>query len=109
MSKKIAPMKSMEQKSTIFEQVLSNIQAHRKYVDETAHEELFLRNKLLTTAERAEYKISEAKMVQADGTEVIELRLYKLIDATVVKISAEVTVSTEKGLKAVREGNLSGK
>jgi hypothetical protein len=49
------------------------------------------------------YKLAETQAVKANGKEVVEYRLYKLIDCSVVTMDAEITTHVETGLNSIHE------
>lgn len=85
----------MNDETTMFGKLLTSVQQQRKLAHEQALRDLWKRNDLSPGA--AGYKIAETKAIHRDGREVTEYRLYKLIDASVTTIKAEVTSSVETG------------
>lgn len=81
--------------TTMFGKLLTTVQQTRKLAHETAIKDLWRRNELRENAPG--YKIAETKAIHRDGREVTEYRLYKLIDATVTTVKAEVTTLVETG------------
>lgn len=81
--------------TTMFGGLLTSVQQQRKLAHEQAVRDLWARNGLNQNAPG--YKIAETKAIHRDGREVTEYRLYKLIDATVTTIKAEVIASIETG------------
>lgn len=50
-----------------------------------------------------QYKMVEDRVVLPSGKEVIELRLYQLIDGAAITIEANATATTEGGISNLRE------
>jgi hypothetical protein len=84
-----------------FGKLLTEYRRTREQARAQAIAELWKRNKLAPNDPG--YKLAETPMVKKDGSEVTEYRLYKLIDAQVVTVGAEVTTQVEQGVSAVRE------
>ena len=84
---------------TMAGKLLNRVHNARKHNHLLAENELWDRNKLLSPASREGYKIATTKTLQFDGTEVVEYRLYKLIDATVSRISSTVETQVLGGLE----------
>lgn len=80
--------------------LLNRVDQARKHSYAQAVDELWKRNKIKN---REEYKVAEITMVQKDGTEIKEFKLYKLIDATVVTISSQVNVEIALGKEHLTE------
>lgn len=91
------------QKVTMFGKLLSNVRAVRFTAKQKAQDELWKRNGLDNPAKRNGYRMAETQSINRDGTEVVEYRLYKLIDASVVTISSTVTHKIENGLQNVED------
>lgn len=87
--------------TSLFGGLLTQVQRARKAARDKAVADLWKRNKLAPNAPG--YKLAETSMVKQDGAEVIEYRLYKLVDAAVVTTSSEVKTIVEDGVAAVRE------
>lgn len=85
--------------------LLSRVHSARYFSRQQAEDELWKRNKLDNPTKRDGYKLAETAIVHRDGTEYKELRLYKLVDAAIVKISSEVNVETSFGIENLRENN----
>jgi hypothetical protein len=85
----------------MFGKLLTEIQAQRKFTRERAMADLWRRNKLSPGAPG--YRLAEAPTVQADGSEITEYRLYRLVDATVTTISSQVKAETDNGVQAIHE------
>lgn len=81
--------------STMFGQLLESVQRTREVARDRAIADLWGRNRLNPNA--AGYKIAETVTMHQDGREVVEYRLYKLVDVSVTTIKAEVTHSVEVG------------
>ena len=88
--------------STMFGELLTRLQKQRKVSRMEAERDIWKRNKLNPNAEG--YRLAETKMVQSDGTEVVELRLYKLIDCSVIKVGADVRHEIEIGINSIAKG-----
>lgn len=99
----------MENKNqNLFGKLLKSVHNAKRYSNLQAVEELWKRNGLSNPTKRDGYKLAETVEVQRNGTEIKEYRLYKLVDATVVTISTEVTASIESGLDKLKENNRDG-
>ena len=85
--------------------LLSRVHLARWQSRDQAERELWKRNGLDNPTKRDGYKLAETAVVHRDGTEYKELRLYKLVDAAIVKISSEVNVETTFGVDKLRENN----
>lgn len=84
----------MEPKSMVAK-MLAQVTAQRVFVRKRAISGLWERNKL--TPNEAGYKIAETPTVHADGREVVEYRLYKLVDASVTTLKADIQHTVETG------------
>lgn len=85
----------------MFGKLLTRVQNTRKMARTQAVADLWRRNKL--NPNTGGYRLAETDMVQRDGTEITEYRLYKLIDCSVVTVRSEVKHSIETGLGAAIE------
>lgn len=81
--------------TTMFGKLLAAVQQQRKMAHDRAIADLWSRNNL--SPNQNGYKIAETKAIHRDGREVTEYRLYKLIDASVTTVKAEVTTEVETG------------
>lgn len=97
-----------QKQPTMMGKLLSRVHSARYFSYREAEAALWKRNKLENPTKRDGYKIAETSVVHRDGTEYKELRLYKLIDAAIVKISSEVNVETTFGTDKLRENNRDG-
>lgn len=95
----------MDKPGTMFGKLLTRVHNARHYSRLQAQNELWRRNGLEKAEKREGYKIAETKEMHRDGTEVVEYRLYKLIDASVVTLSSEVKSEVVTGIKALRENS----
>lgn len=94
---------SAESKATMFGKLLSRVATARYHTKQLAQEELWRRHGLGNPKMRAGWKMAEAAVVHKDGTEIVEYRLYKLMDRAVITIKSEVTTTTEFGTDATEE------
>lgn len=90
---------------TMFGKLLNRVRYERMIARDKAERELWKRNNLDNPAQREGYKLAETKVVHRDGKEVTELRLYKLIDASVITVESEVRSMMEAGVEKLRENN----
>lgn len=88
---------------TVLGKLMAKIRIKRQLAIDKTIENLWVRNGMGEKASRAGYKLAETKVVNRDGVETIEYRLYKLVDAAVIKISAEVAVDIKEGAQNARE------
>jgi hypothetical protein len=95
-------------KSTMFGKLLTRVHNARYQTRQLAELELWRRHSLGNPKNRVGYKMAETAVIQRDGTEVIEFRLYKLIDRAVISISSEVQTTTEFGLDATEKEQADG-
>lgn len=65
-----------------------------------AKNDLWKRNGLDNPTQRNGYRMAETQKLLRDGTEVMEYRLYKLLDASRVIVKANVTHEIETGIWA---------
>jgi hypothetical protein len=94
---------SPDNKTSTFGKLLSRIATARFHTRQLAELELWKRQGLGNPQHRAGYKMEEVKAVQRDGTEIIEYRLYKLIDRAIITITSEVSTTTEFGTDATAQ------
>lgn len=85
----------------VFLKMLNSLTTMRRLAHARALRDLYARNNV--TASTPGYKLAETPTVYANGREVMEYRLYKLIDASVVTISHEIHHSVETGKDAALE------
>lgn len=85
-----------------FGKMLSRIRFAREQSKMQAIDELWARNGV-GASERDLYIVKEAATTYPDGSQVMEYKLYKLIDAAVVVLSTEVSTVTELGLSKLKE------
>lgn len=85
----------------MFGKLLTRVQNTRKMARAQAVADLWRRNNL--NPNTGGFRLAETEMVQRDGTEVTEYRLYKLIDCSVVTVTSEVKHSVETGINAAVE------
>ena len=85
----------------MFGKLLTRVQAERKSSRERTIADLWRRNKLNPNANG--YKLAETQIINRQGAEITEYRLYQLVDCTVVTITSEVTAAVETGLRALPE------
>lgn len=95
-------------KSTMFGKLLSRVATARYHTKQLAQEELWRRNGLGNPKHRDGWKIAETAVVQRDGTEIIEYRLYKLTDRAQISITSEVQTKTHFGLELTPEEQENG-
>jgi hypothetical protein len=87
---------------TMFGRLLTNVQRERRNSRLEVVKDLWKRNGLAPNANG--YRLAETTAVHEDGREVVEYRLYKLIDATVTTLTAQVDMKTETGRAQVADG-----
>ena len=88
---------------TVLGKLMAKIRANRQIAIDKAVEDLWARNGMAGKASRRGYKLAETQAVSRDGVETIEYRLYKLVDAAVVTISADVNTDIQEGVSSARE------
>lgn len=91
------------QQTTMMGKLLSRVHFARWHSRDDAERALWKKNGLDNPTLRAGYKLAETSTVHRDGTEYKELRLYKLVDAAIIKISSEVNTETQFGLENLKE------
>lgn len=96
-------MASELKKTTMFGKLLNKVRFERHMVRQRAIDDLWKRNGLENPALRTGYKLAETSQVNRDGTEIVEYRLYKLVDSSVTKITSEVVSKIETGLDKLKE------
>lgn len=67
-----------------------------------AKNKLFERHKI-TYRNQNYYKLVEDRVVLPSGKEIIEMRLYQLVDAAVVTMNSDVTTELAGGINQLRE------
>ena len=97
-----------EKQPTMMGKLLSRVHNARYLSRQQAIEDLWKRNGMENPKTRDGHKLAETAVIQRDGTEVTEYRLYKLIDATVVTVAAEVNTEVKLGIENLRENNRDG-
>lgn len=86
----------MTNHSNVMSKILGRVGNARYFSRMAAIDDLWKRNGLAKKTDRLDYKLTESKLVKQNGDEVTEYSLYKLVDSTVVTLSAEVTTVVEK-------------
>ncbi len=89
--------------TTLMGKILARVHNARYETRAIAERELWKRNGLDNPTKRDGYKLAETASVARDGTEVVEYRLYKLIDRAQIIISSDVRTTTHFGLEDVPE------
>lgn len=97
------PLPWSEKQPTMMGKLLSRVHSARYFSRQQAEDALWKKNGLDNPTKRKGYKLAETSTIHRDGTEYKELRLYKLVDAAIVKISSEVNVETTFGVENLRE------
>lgn len=92
------------EKTTMLGKLLQQVYAERKLSRDRAIAGLWKRNGLNPNA--TGYKIAETATVRSDGSEVVEYRLYKMIDCSTTTIKADIAASVATGLGASTEGKV---
>lgn len=78
--------------------MMDRLRKARLHTKTLAIDELWERNGLGTGQAREGYKLAETQRVDRNGSEITEYRLYKLIDRSVVTISADINTEVATGL-----------
>lgn len=97
-----------EKKPNMLGRIFNKVSEARFIAKQQAKSDLWARNGLSNPTQRNGYKMAETAVVHRDATEVVEYRLYKLVDASVVTISSEVNHKIENGPEHLRESNPDG-
>lgn len=105
MREQIPSRKPIERPKTesLMGKLLERVHNARHFSRLTAIDAMWERNGMASVASRKGFKIAETTSVFKDGTEVVEYKLYKLIDATTVTVSAEVNTKVEQGVASLKE------
>lgn len=77
-------------KQNLFSRTLAKLQSARWSAREDAKNELWKRNGLENPKLRDNYRIAETEVVTRGGQEIVDYRLYKLIDASRITISVDM-------------------
>lgn len=96
-------MVNEERKPTMLGGMVRRLYNARKQTKMQAEFKLWERNGLSRPSTREGYKLAETATVQRDGTEVVEYRLYKLIDRAIVTVGGEILTTTHFGLEPPEE------
>lgn len=83
----------------IYGKMLNRLRYERQVAREQAEADIWKRNGLDNPNQRNGYKLAETQRVNRDGTEITELRLYKLIDSATIVLSAEVSAQIVKDMQ----------
>lgn len=92
----------MSEGGNLFGKMLNKYRAIRSLAISDAMVKLKQRHEI-TSQKENQYKIEEHTVVMPSGDEVIELRLYQLVDAAIVTVEGDVTTSLQGGIKNLRE------
>ena len=87
-------------KKTIMGQLLTDFRFRRDEARRKAIDDLWKRNKLDNPKKRGGHEIREQSINKGDGTQIIELAIWKKMDTIAVKISVNTKaeeIKTEKG------------
>lgn len=76
-------------KKTIMGQLLTDFRFKRNEARKDAEKKLWDNNKLGNPKRRGGHEVREHSFNQADGTQVIELSLWKKVDSIAVKVSVD--------------------
>lgn len=82
---------------TLMGKLLARLRYERAASRERAIERLWKRNGLENPKLRQGYKLAISEPLVRDGEEVIEYRLYKLVDRTITKVRGRVDVEVVDG------------
>jgi hypothetical protein len=97
------PLPDEPKKPTMLGKLLNNVRFARWSVRQKAIDDLWKRNGLENPALRKGWKLAETTQINRDGTEIVEYRLYKLMDSSVTKITSEVKSEIQTGLDKLKE------
>lgn len=78
-------------------QLLKKVQAVRWQAKRDAAEALWKKNGLDNPTKRAEYRMIEESSVTRDGAEVTTLKLWKLVDKSVVTLGTDISIDIREG------------
>lgn len=84
-------------KKTLMGLLLNKVRFEREQARRAAIQKLYDDNGLSNPARREGYKVAETPTIDRDGTEVVEYRLYKLIDSVVTRVKTTVDVEIKQG------------
>lgn len=92
-------MKSSEPRAklTLMGQLLKKVQSARWMAKRDAAEALWKKNGLDNPTKRAEYRMIEESSVTRDGAEVTTLKLWKLVDKSIVTLESSINVEVKEG------------
>jgi hypothetical protein len=97
------PMPWLSRPATMVGKLMSRVHNARYWSHQEAMDELWKRNDLENPTLRGDYKLEESEVVYKNGTEVRELKLYKLVDAAVVTIETQISSNAQMGTEYLRE------
>lgn len=89
-------------RGNLFGKMLSKHRSAKMSALMDAKQKLFARYKINYRNQKY-YKIVEDRVVLPSGKEVIEMRLYQLIDAAVVTMNSDVTTDLSGGINQLKE------
>lgn len=81
------------QKNTILGSLLNKFSAQRAQIKHEAIEDLWRRNGLSNPRLRQGYKLAETPIIDRDGVEIVEYRLYKLVDQSTTRLCADISAT----------------
>lgn len=87
--------------SNLFGKLLGDIRFNKQSSIDSAISDLWDRNDLAENAQG--YKIEDHQHEKPDGTIFVELRMWKLVDATTIAISTHVDVKETFGVESLHD------
>ena len=104
MSKEIEVETEVVERPTgnLFGKTLSKLRDERIMAVMSARQKMFERHKI-SFNNQDKYKIVQERLVVPSGKEVIELRLYQLIDGATVTITSEIKSELAGGIHKLKE------
>ena len=109
--KKLPPVPEEEierPKGNLFGKMLKHYRSEKAMALYNAKNKLFERHSI-DFRNSNQYKVVQDRIVLPNGKEVIELRLYKLIDGAAITIETNATSTLEGGISNLREFKTDGK
>lgn len=97
------PLPDDPKEPTMLGKLFSAVRSQRWLLREQALSELWKRNGLENPKLRDGYKVAETAEVHKGGKEIIEYRLYKLVDSVVTTLDTSVKGKVEAGLDKLKE------
>ena len=95
-------------KSNVFGNMLNRLRGERVSVVETVKHKM-LEHYKIGFKDRGKYKFVEDRVTLPSGKEVIEVRLYKLIDGATITLDVGITSDIEAGISNLKEFRSHGK